>query len=138
MGQNNFATMDAVNFNLNNGNVDFIKFGSSTSLIKRQNKIEVIEPESLPIGSVFEARATVVSKTVFGGDYIILASDGVIDAFSNQLIDFIANLKTTNAQMMADDIVEEASFRQNKTLLILHLGSPSFQKTMPSMKLSFR
>ena len=115
MGQNNFATMDAVNFNLNNGNVDFIKFGSSTSLIKRQNKIEVIEPESLPIGSVFEARATIVSKTVFGGDYIILASDGVIDAFSNQLIDFIANLKTTNAQMMADDIVEEASFRQNKT-----------------------
>ena len=41
-----------------------------------------------------------------------MASDGVVDAFGeDSLIEFISNVRTTNAQMLADQILEEAQYR---------------------------
>jgi|GEM_PF-5791647 len=107
-----FVTIDIANFNLYNGNVNFIKYGSSISLIRHSDKIEIVRPESLPLGVVNKITATIESKSVSPGDFVILASDGVVDAFSEDgLISFISNIRTTNAQIMADEIIEEAEFR---------------------------
>ncbi|MBO4570247.1 MAG: SpoIIE family protein phosphatase [Clostridia bacterium] len=110
--QDNFVTIDAVNINLLNGEINFIKFASSISLIKRKNQIDIIKPESLPIGIINNVSPTLITTAVEENEYIIMASDGVVDAFSeDSLIEFISNVRTTNAQMLADQILEEAQYR---------------------------
>ena len=110
-----YTTLDAVNINLFNGQASFIKFGTTLSIIERADTFEIIKPKSLPLGIISNASGTVNKTSVSAGDYIFLMSDGVVDAFGEDfLISFINSLRVTNAQLMSEDIVEEASIRQTK------------------------
>ena len=108
--QENYATLDICVLDLDKCVADFIKVGAPFGLIKREANIEKVEGGALPIGAL-DTITPVVSKTVITiKDIIILATDGITDAFETEenLIEYVSKLATNNPQAVADSILNEA------------------------------
>lgn len=109
-GLDNFTTLDACVIDLEKNICNFIKLGSSVSVIKHSNTSEIVSCESLPIGIVQNIKPTIIKKQVTAGDTIFLASDGIVDAFSS--IEFYKNYindsKINNIQMYVDELLFDA------------------------------
>lgn len=111
--EENFSALDLLQFNSLTGEVDFIKMGASVSLLKKQSSCEIIYGQSLPVGAVYNAKQTLVSRVVEKDDIVILASDGVVDSF-NSIEDFAKYVNSeniVNMQLFAESILEEAAAR---------------------------
>lgn len=109
----NFACLDACIVDIFSGTADFVKMGSSASLIKQKNTIKTIIGESLPIGMVQKVKASINKVILTDQDIIIISSDGVVDAFSSveEYANYVNNERVINVQMLADSILEEAVAR---------------------------
>jgi len=108
--QENYSTLDICVIDLDKCIADFIKVGAPFGLIKREGSIEKVEGGTLPIGAL-ETINPVVSKVIISiKDIIILATDGITDAFKTEenLIDYVSKLATNNPQTIADSILNEA------------------------------
>ena len=112
-GEENFTTLDAVVVDLSSGMADFVKIGASVSVIKQKNQCAVISCSSLPLGVMEKIYPTVEKKVLQVGDIVVIASDGIVDAFSSpeNFADFVNNEMFINVQMLADSILEEAESR---------------------------
>jgi len=113
-----FSTLDIAIFNLNQGQVDFIKVGGVDGYIKRKSETEIIEAGSLPLGILDEMKPKITHAVLSSGDFVILASDGIIDAFVGDnfgLANFINNLIVKNPQQLADEIMQEVLNRGGKS-----------------------
>ena len=110
---NKFATLDAVIVDTISGEVDFIKIGSTISIIKQTEQSKIINVESLPLGIVENVVPTTCKEILFSGDVVVLASDGVVDVFNSheEFCNFINNESIINMQLFADSILEEAQGR---------------------------
>jgi stage II sporulation protein E len=111
-----FSAIDICVFNLTDGGVCFVKVGGVDAFIKHETEIETIESESLPMGIVEEMSPKVARAHLVGGDMVILQSDGITDSFGDRTIlsNFINNIRETNPQKIADEIVAEALRRTDK------------------------
>lgn len=74
-----FATLDFCNIDLYSGEVNFIKFGGVISFIKRNECVEVIKSDSLPIGIIDNLEVNKIKSTLNDGDIVVTITDGVID-----------------------------------------------------------
>ncbi len=108
-----FATMDVAIFDLYKGIVEFIKNGSCKTYIKNKQNIDIVEPNSLPLGILNDVDFTAYDKDLHDGDIFIMCSDGIID--SNQVqtgdkwfLKLIKEINTNNVKKMADIILNEA------------------------------
>ena len=108
-----FSTLDATVVDTITGEIEFIKVGSTISVIKQAKQSQIVNVESLPLG-VEEMTPTVHKYTLFEGDIVVLASDGVIDVFSSheEFLNYINNEFIINMQVFAENILEEAMGRQ--------------------------
>ena len=115
VGLDNFTTLDACVIDLDKNVCNFIKLGSSVTVIKHKDTSEVVVCESLPIGIVQNVKPTIISKPISAGDMIFIASDGVVDSFQSVDIykSFINDAKIFNLQKYLDEVVFDASM-QNK------------------------
>ena len=127
--KDNFSTIDACVVDVSNGTADFIKIGSSVSVIKGKKESRLIDVNSLPLGVVDNIIPDVKKYVLNVGDIIVLVSDGVVDCFESvdDFYNFINNEMVVNAQMLADSILEEAqsrSFEHNddKTVVTIKLN----------------
>jgi stage II sporulation protein E len=106
-----FATADVVVINLYQGDCHFIKNGAAATWIWRRNCLERIEGQALPVG-VWQEAAPYLNKThISSGDYVIMVTDGVVDAFRGRekdLEEIFWNKKIINPQELAEYILEEA------------------------------
>ena len=125
-----FTTLDACVIDLSNATADFIKVGATVSVIKSKNQSVIVSADSLPLGIVQAVYPSIQKKILKAQDIIILASDGIVDAFDNieEYVNFINNEQTTNVQMLADVILEEAQsrvyeHRDDMTVLIMKVNS---------------
>lgn len=111
---NGFCTLDACIVDTVSGEVDFIKIGSSISVVKQLNKSMIINVESLPLGVVEHIVPTTHKVTLFAGDVVVLASDGIIDVFASheEFCNYINNENIINMQLFAESILEEAIARK--------------------------
>ena len=75
-----FSTLDMAMINLYTGVCEFVKMGAATAFIKRDNWVETISSSTLPMGVFNQVEYEDISKKLYHGDYIILLSDGVLDA----------------------------------------------------------
>lgn len=75
-----FSTVDACLFDLYSGTCEFVKAGASTTFIKRKDSVEKISSTTLPVGVLQELEIDVETKELTSGDYVIMVTDGVIDA----------------------------------------------------------
>ena len=116
-GQEVFSTLDIAVFDLASGAVDFIKVGAVDGFIKRKREVEVIRAGSLPLGILDEMQPKITHAVLDSGDYVVLCSDGILDAFADerlQLANFINNLDGKTPQAIADEIMHEVLNRTGK------------------------
>lgn len=82
--QKMFATLDISRINLYSGTCEFIKIGSAATYLRSGNWLECVEAKTLPIGMVQQVDYDFLVKKLYAGDYIIMMSDGVLDAVPEQ------------------------------------------------------
>lgn len=78
----NMSTLDICQMDLYTGVCEFIKIGSAPSYIKRENLIEQVSARNLPLGVFYEMDMEVTRRRLVDGDYVIMLSDGILDALS--------------------------------------------------------
>lgn len=75
-----FSTVDICTINLYTGVCEFLKAGAATTFIKREDWVETITSTSLAVGLFYDTDYESVSKKLYPGDYLIMITDGVLDA----------------------------------------------------------
>ncbi|MBP3581677.1 MAG: SpoIIE family protein phosphatase [Clostridia bacterium] len=112
-GLDNFTTLDVCVIDTKNLVAEFIKMGSSVSLIKHNSQTEMIVSDSLPMGIVQVVKPTIIKKQISAGDIILLASDGVVDSFES--IDlyksFVNDSNIYNLKSYTDSLIFDASYQ---------------------------
>ena len=125
------ASLDMGIIDLYSGVCDFMKIGASTTFVKRGGWIEAIKANSMPIGTENVVDMETASKKLYDGDFVIMVSDGVIDAIDMEdkeryMSDILLDIHSTNPQEMAknilDRVIEEAAGRKNDDMLVMVAG----------------
>jgi len=108
-----FSALDVSVIDLKNGEIDFIKQGATIGYIKRNENLNKIESNSLPLGILQEVSPKVTKTILNSDDMVIMLSDGVVDAFSEEeLENYLKSLRCVNPQEMADRILLHAKNKQ--------------------------
>lgn len=106
-----FSTVDVCTLNLYTGMCQFLKAGAATSFIKREDGVETITSTSLAVGLLQQTDYELMSKKLYPGDYLIMVTDGVLDAlpFSHEeeiMKDIIMDTQNRNPREMGRKIME--------------------------------
>ena len=110
-----FSTLDLGIIDLKKGRLETVKMGACSTYISRENKdVDLISSSSLPVGILSEVSLDRHSVKIKNGDYIIMVSDGIVDAGKNNdfgenwLIYFLKKLNTDNPKEIANQILDRA------------------------------
>ena len=109
-----YATIDISVFDINNGNIEFIKNGACPTFIKSNKNVEVVKAVSLPAGIVDDIDLVVYDKDLKGGEIIVMCSDGILesnDELTNKEIwvkELLENIETDDIQRIADILLQES------------------------------
>ena len=100
------ATVDLCMTDLYSGDCEFVKIGASTTFLKRKNWVETITSTSMPMGILPEVDYECTRKRLDDGDYIVMMSDGVMDALpqtdaQEQIKDYLLETELENAKDLA-------------------------------------
>lgn len=130
-GENtNMSTLDLCSLDLYNGECRFVKVGSACSYIKRQHLVDRISSGNLPLGIFQKPDMEAVGRTLMDGDYIIMVSDGILDALSqgigeDMLSELIGSSNLENPGEMANAILNfcihqcRGHIRDDMTVLVI-------------------
>lgn len=115
-----FSTIDLALVNLFTGMCEFIKMGAAASFIKRDNWVETISCDTLPVGIFGNVDYDLVTKKLYEGDIIIMVTDGVLDSFEEIdkeacMEEIILDIKSKNPQEIANQILERMLAQSNYT-----------------------
>ena len=109
-GNQTYSTIDMSVINLYTGMCDFIKLGSSTTFIKNEDDVEIIQSSSLPIGMINQMDYEVNSKKLRDGNFIIMVTDGLIDCIPGEdkeglMSEFIKDINMNNPKEIANAVL---------------------------------
>ncbi len=106
----NLTTLDVCAVNLLTGDAEFIKAGAAPSYVKRGNRVDEVEADTLPLGSMEELSPMTQVLKLADTDMLIMVSDGVSDAIDTEsagrLREFISKTNITNPKEMSDYILQ--------------------------------
>lgn len=118
-----FSTLDLGIIDLKKGVLETIKMGACSTYIKRDNNdIDLVSSASLPVGILSEVKLDRKTIKLKDGDYIIMVSDGILDAGKNKnmgenwLIYFLKEINTTNPKEIANLILDKAFDMQGEKI----------------------
>lgn len=110
-----FSTLDLGIIDLKKGRLETVKMGACSTYISRENKdVDLISSSSLPVGILSEVNLDRHNVKIKDGDFIIMVSDGIVDAGKNNdfgenwLIYFLKKLTTANPKEIANQILDRA------------------------------
>ncbi len=106
-----FATADVVVLDLYQGSCQFIKNGAAATWLRRGDCMESIEGQALPIGVMWEAEPYLEKTQISSGDYVIMMTDGVSDAFLGREEEWerwLQEERIINPQELAQAILDQA------------------------------
>lgn len=118
-----FTTLDMTAINLHTGQCEIMKNGAATTFVKRQNGVDTIVSNALPVGVDMEAEPDVMTVELREGDMIIMVSDGVLDGFyernmtgddQEDMSTFIEELTCCNPKDVANQILMNALARSTR------------------------
>lgn len=125
----NHPTLDVCEMDLYNGACSFCKVGGAASFLKRGDHVEQISQGSLPLGIFRSVETTRIMRQLQDGDYIILMTDGVLDAigeddYEQVMEERIAKLPEVSPGEIAERLLEmalcscEGHIRDDMTVLV--------------------
>ena len=79
-----FSTVDICALDLYTGICSFLKAGAASTFIKRDHWVEAISSESLAAGLMQQIDFDMASRKLYHGDYLIMMTDGVLDALPTE------------------------------------------------------
>ena len=111
-----FTTLDMTAIDLYSGSCEIVKNGAAATFIKKKDGVKTIFSSALPVGVEMEAKPETVTQMLEEGDFVVMVSDGVVDAFPGDEKEFyveniLENLKTNNPSEMARSVLMEALSR---------------------------
>lgn len=108
--EQNMSTLDICELNLYTGACEFIKVGAACTYIKRENLVDRLSARNLPLGLFQQIEPEIMHRQLQDGDYIIMLSDGVLDALEQGigeeiLPEIIGRTSHTNPGQIANQIL---------------------------------
>lgn len=107
------STVDMGILDRHTGQMRFYKIGAAPTLIKRQNTVEIVKMEAMPMGIVDGLDVDYVSVSLKPGDQVIMMSDGVMDSKREDLsmewlVQAVQEINSRDPQTMCDLIINQA------------------------------
>ncbi|MCM1121314.1 MAG: SpoIIE family protein phosphatase [Eubacterium sp.] len=127
--EDNMSTLDVCEMNLYTGECEFIKIGAACTYIKRGRLVDRLSTQSFPLGVFGQLEPEVLYRTLQSGDYVIMLSDGVLDALSQGigegiLPEIIGKMDYSNPNEIANQILtyclkqSNGKIRDDMTVLV--------------------
>lgn len=109
--ERNPTTIDMWIIDMYSGVCDFVKLGAAATFVKRGGWVEAIKSTSLPVGVLDKPDIEASTKKLYGGDYVIMVSDGVLDKLpgvdkEQELGRIIMELSNKKPKEMAEAIMK--------------------------------
>ena len=106
-----FSTIDLCAIDLYTGSCEMLKIGASTTFIRRDDQVEMVRSTSLPIGVMQNVDCEHTQKKLRSGDFIVMVSDGVLDALPSGkaeeiMGEWILQSQTMNAKELASELLD--------------------------------
>lgn len=128
--EQDMSTLDICELNLYTGSCDFIKAGAACTYIKRGRLVDRLSAGNLPLGVFGQIEPEIVHRQLQTGDYVIMLSDGVLDAASQGaeeelLPELIRKISHTNPDEIANQILgycirrSRGHVRDDMTVLVI-------------------
>ncbi len=113
--EQNHPTLDICDIDLYEGKCEFCKVGGAASFLKRENTVELLEAGSLPLGIFQSVQTQVIPKDLNSGDYLIMMSDGVLDAlgendYEEAMSNAILEMTEQNPKTIAEKLLQMAIY----------------------------
>lgn len=111
--ERSLAALDMAVGDLYTGRFEFVKLGAAATFIKRNRWVEILKSTNYPIGILKKVDYENTIKKLYDGDYIVMVSDGVLDAVGNArseevLSSWIAEYEKKTPGDFADYILDKA------------------------------
>lgn len=128
--EQSMSTLDVCELNLYTGDCDFIKVGAACTYIKREHLVDRLSARNLPLGIFQQIEPETMHRQLQDGDYVIMLSDGVLDALSQGigeeiLPEIIGKTTHTNPGEIANRILSyclhqsRGQIRDDMTVLVI-------------------
>jgi stage II sporulation protein E len=125
----NHPTLDLCELDLYRGECEFYKAGAAASFIKSGNEVRSVEGDSLPLGVMCLQDISREETELKSGDYIVMMSDGVLDALNEQnyeetMKQVISAIDAENPDIIAEQIMhavlcmDGGQIRDDMTVLV--------------------
>ncbi len=109
----NHPTLDICDIDLYQGKCEMRKVGGAASFLKRGTEVELLTTGNLPLGVFGQVEAESLHKQLQDDDYLIMVSDGVVDAFGGEgyesaMVNIIAQMRDRNPGEIAERLLRIA------------------------------
>lgn len=109
----NHPTLDICEIDLYQGNCAIRKVGGAVTFLKRDLEVEQLATGSLPLGIFQQVEVQPIYRQLHDGDYLIMVSDGVVDAFGEEnyevsMVNAIAAIQDKNPGEMSERLLRTA------------------------------
>ena len=109
----NHPTLDICEIDLYQGSCQFRKVGGAAAFLKRSGEVEQLAFGNLALGIFPQVDIEPLSRKLEDGDYLIMMSDGVVDAFENEeyekrISEIIAGIEDSNPGDIAERLLRIA------------------------------
>lgn len=113
-GSEFFSTVDLAVVDLYNGSCQLLKIGAAATFHKSAQGVAPILSTTLPLGMAPELEVDVVKRRLSQGDFLIMVTDGVLDALpgiekEKVFSKLLENIHLNNAGEMAKEILHKVS-----------------------------
>ena len=111
--ERSLAAIDMAVGDLYTGRFNFVKLGAAATFIKRNRWVETLKSTNYPMGILKDVDYENVVKKLYDGDYIVMVSDGILDAVKGDkkeevLSGWIADYNKKNPKEFAKYILDRA------------------------------
>lgn len=111
-GENDiYSTLDLCMVNLYSGMARLYKVGAAAAFIRREDEVECIASENLPVGARAQLDAKPREIQLNDGDFIVMVTDGVLEYLhvpkpEETMREMILSIKTNNPGILAKKIMD--------------------------------
>ena len=119
--EENFATLDAVRFDLDTGLAQVVKSGAAPTLILHGGNVAKVSAATFPIGICDQAEAYTGQFALVPGDQVIMFSDGISEneyLYIKELLLKGGSLKNTVDEICVKSAVFTPAFRSDDVTVI--------------------